>query len=495
MSSINPNNVDGTYPIAGQDNDSQGFRNNFTNIKNNLQFAYDELTDLQSKAVLKSTLTGGSLNNDMAYAQLISPQLLKSVETVNNLGTKSGSFTISWADGHFQYYTTDGNSILGFSNWPTSAFYTKLRLQITTDTTNRTVTFPAAVSVGLSDIQGAAGQVVTLPTAGVYLFELTTLDNGSTITIQDLLRNYDIVTTGSSGAFTSLNVSGNVLASSAVLSGLAVNGNASVGLAGAVSGQFHSVVGNITQTTAGGAVYFNTTGNVVAGNIISSSATVNGIANVNMLNASGNLSVAGNTALYGNTTHGTVGAVSGVYHTFVGNITQISSGGAVYINTTGNVLAASVSAGQINTTGNVLAASVSAGQINTTGNVLAAGGILNELTVNGTTTRAGATVDSGYQIYKPTANVSIQANVDVSRVIVAPTPSGSISSFWTDVILPNVSTNGHTITVSSNVRIETFRVLSPWVGYTIDTGANVTLANNTPATFIFHSTENKWFRV
>jgi hypothetical protein len=335
-SSINPNNIDGTYPIAGQDNDSQGFRDNFTNIKNNFTFAYDELTDLQSKAVLKSALSGGSLNNDMAYAQLVSAQLLKSVETVNNLGTKTGSFTISWADGHFQYYTTSGNTTLAFSNWPTSAYYTKLRLQITTDTTGRTVTFPAAVSVGLSDIQGAAGQIVTLPTAGVYLFELTTLDNGATITIQDLLRNYDIVTTGSSGTFTSLNVSGNVLA---------------------------------------------------------------------------------------------------------------------------------------------------------------AGAVVNALTVNGTTTRAGATVDSSYQIYKPTANVSIQANVNVSRVIIAPTPAGSINSFWTDVILPNVSTDGHTITVSSNVRIETFRVLSPWVGYTVDTGANVTLANNTPATFMFHSTENKWFKV
>ena len=60
MSSINPNNIDGTYPIAGQDDDSQGFRDNFTNIKNNFTFAYDELTDLQSKAVLKSALTGGS---------------------------------------------------------------------------------------------------------------------------------------------------------------------------------------------------------------------------------------------------------------------------------------------------------------------------------------------------------------------------------------------------------------------------------------------------
>ena len=271
MSSINPNNIDGQYPIAGQDNDSQGFRDNFTNTKNNFTFAYNELTDLQSKAVLKSALSGGSLSNDMAYAQLISPQLLKSVETVNDLGTKTGSFTISWADGHFQYYTTSGNTTLAFSNWPTSAYYTKLRLQITTDTTNRTVTFPSAVSVGLSDIQGASGQVVTLPTAGVYLFELTTLDNGTTITIQDLLRNYDIVTTGSSGAFTSLNVSGNVLAT-----GAKVFGNATLGLAGVVSGQFHSVVGNITQTSSGGAVYINTTGNVLAAGIVGSSLTVNG---------------------------------------------------------------------------------------------------------------------------------------------------------------------------------------------------------------------------
>jgi hypothetical protein len=68
-----------------------------------------------------------------------------------------------------------------------------------------------------------------------------------------------------------------------------------------------------------------------------------------MLNASGNLSVAGNTALYGNTTHGTVGAATGAFHTFVGNITQVTSGGAVGINTTGNI---SASVGNFNA-GNV----------------------------------------------------------------------------------------------------------------------------------------------
>ena len=36
-SQINFNNIDGTYPIAGQDNSSQGFRDNFTNTKNNFE--------------------------------------------------------------------------------------------------------------------------------------------------------------------------------------------------------------------------------------------------------------------------------------------------------------------------------------------------------------------------------------------------------------------------------------------------------------------------
>jgi hypothetical protein len=47
-STIYPNNIDITYPIAGQDNDTQGFRTNFTNIKNNFVTAANEITALQS---------------------------------------------------------------------------------------------------------------------------------------------------------------------------------------------------------------------------------------------------------------------------------------------------------------------------------------------------------------------------------------------------------------------------------------------------------------
>ena len=45
---INPAKIDITYPIAGQDNDTQGFRTNYQNIKNNFTVAASEITALQS---------------------------------------------------------------------------------------------------------------------------------------------------------------------------------------------------------------------------------------------------------------------------------------------------------------------------------------------------------------------------------------------------------------------------------------------------------------
>jgi hypothetical protein len=47
-SKINATNIDITYPVAGQDNDTQGFRTNFTNIKSNFITAAGEISALQA---------------------------------------------------------------------------------------------------------------------------------------------------------------------------------------------------------------------------------------------------------------------------------------------------------------------------------------------------------------------------------------------------------------------------------------------------------------
>ena len=79
MSNINPQNIDGTFPIAGQDNNSQGFRDNFTNTINNFTFSAAELTDLQTYAVLTAPLSSvgqtGTPTNNMNYTYLTKPQL------------------------------------------------------------------------------------------------------------------------------------------------------------------------------------------------------------------------------------------------------------------------------------------------------------------------------------------------------------------------------------------------------------------------------------
>ena len=62
MSTINTNGIDGNYPTPGQNNSSEGFRNNFTAIKTNLNTASTEITELQDKAVLKQGLNNLTLD-------------------------------------------------------------------------------------------------------------------------------------------------------------------------------------------------------------------------------------------------------------------------------------------------------------------------------------------------------------------------------------------------------------------------------------------------
>jgi hypothetical protein len=56
-SNINATDIDITYPIAGQDNDTQGFRTNFTVIQENFNIAATEISALQANASSYLTTT------------------------------------------------------------------------------------------------------------------------------------------------------------------------------------------------------------------------------------------------------------------------------------------------------------------------------------------------------------------------------------------------------------------------------------------------------
>lgn len=149
MSSINTNGLDVNYPIPGQNNSSQGFRNNFTNIKQNLNTAANEISDLQSKAVLKSALANSTINNDMANTLIANASTLQFRSTMYNLGNAlTGEVLVNCSLGDVQYGNIAGNVLLSFGSWaPVNTLSTvKLQLGRANSNSNFSVTLPASAS-------------------------------------------------------------------------------------------------------------------------------------------------------------------------------------------------------------------------------------------------------------------------------------------------------------------------------------------------------------
>jgi len=194
-SNINETNINGNYPVAGQDNNSQGFRDNFSSIRNNLSIAGEEITDLQSKVVLKSALTGEELDNDLGGSVIKNAELRGSRETVVPLGTTSGTVNIDYANGSFFTLSSSGNITLEFDNFPSGDAFCSVVTQITITDTAHTVSLPSAVGTGATEksteyiIGLDSSNIISFTTTGTYVFEFTTTDGGSSIFINDLIRS------------------------------------------------------------------------------------------------------------------------------------------------------------------------------------------------------------------------------------------------------------------------------------------------------------------
>jgi hypothetical protein len=199
-SAINPNNIDGQYPVAGQDNNSQGFRDNFTNTRTNFEFARNEITDLQNNAILRAPLAGSGnvLNNNMGNAVISNAQLIGQTTNVVTLGNVTASTAnIVFGVGSYQTATTQGNTQLNLTGWPSAGLYATVRLQLTTTAANANITVPSSISANtnasytsLQYIIGrsAASNVITISNTGTYVFEFSSADGGGNVFIQDLTR-------------------------------------------------------------------------------------------------------------------------------------------------------------------------------------------------------------------------------------------------------------------------------------------------------------------
>tara|TARA_B100000900_G_scaffold333460_1_gene294585 strand:- start:886 stop:1449 length:564 start_codon:yes stop_codon:yes gene_type:complete len=184
-SKIVPANVDGTYPIAGQDNSSQGFRDNFTAIKNNFTEAQSEINDLQTN---KASLNG---SNDFSGNTITDAELKDNSETVFAHGTTGGTISLNHENGHYQTLTTNASITLEFLNLPTTGKLGRIILDITYASTAHTMTIPSSVIVS-GNVSGGDGSsdTITCPTSGRYLYEFMSPDAGTTILMHQLGNNY-----------------------------------------------------------------------------------------------------------------------------------------------------------------------------------------------------------------------------------------------------------------------------------------------------------------
>jgi hypothetical protein len=254
-SQINPTDIDGNYPIAGVSNNTQGMRDNFTNTRTNFQYAAEEITDLQSKALLKAALTGTTLDNNLANNVMYNAQIRGFSGTTVAIANTSGTINIDCNAGHYQSIYMAGNISLGFDSntWPTAGTAGMIRTQITVDQAGRTMALPVAVSNGVTGIQGFASNVITFAQAGTYEFGFLTTTGGSNITIFDLNRPLSYYTNDVT-MLGNLSVSGDITGN-VTLTDISV---------GTVTATGNVQAGNLRTTGL-----ISSTGNVTGGNVLS----------------------------------------------------------------------------------------------------------------------------------------------------------------------------------------------------------------------------------
>ena len=106
------------------------------------------------------------------------------------LGTTTTG-TLNFAQSSYYTITTGGSVTISFSNFPAAGSTARIRLQITVTNTTYTLTLPAAVTVGVDNLQGYSSNVITFNKTGTYEYEFETNDAGTTVSIFDLNRNAD----------------------------------------------------------------------------------------------------------------------------------------------------------------------------------------------------------------------------------------------------------------------------------------------------------------
>lgn len=167
--------IDETYPIAGRDNDSQGFRDNFSVIKNNFEAAKGEIEDLQLNTARLDDSNNFNSNNLLNY------NVVYATEEIFDGGLIGSTTLVDWKNGPYQLFSVNASLQFTIYNFPTIEKLAKLKIQIVGDGTPRTLTFVVNGATTLKKSSRVPGTITVTSNVNPVIVEFWTYDAGNTI--------------------------------------------------------------------------------------------------------------------------------------------------------------------------------------------------------------------------------------------------------------------------------------------------------------------------
>ena len=149
MSNINYLSINENFPVAGQDNDTQVFRDNFDTIKTSLRVAKEEITDLESSTARLDQ--SNDFNGNIITNVTVQGSYIRKYEFGSPITNPTQE--ISFLNGHYQIVRFSNNCALSFEEFPTEVLDAdsfgkvgKVTLELYGDETARTITFSTSGS-------------------------------------------------------------------------------------------------------------------------------------------------------------------------------------------------------------------------------------------------------------------------------------------------------------------------------------------------------------
>lgn len=129
-------NINETFPVAGQDNNTQGFRDNFKNTKTSLELLDEDVNSLKINSVVLTNPINNFSNNIIKQAVF---QDCGTVVFDTTTETYTGNLTLDYRNGSFQKYKlSSGTHWISITNWPGTNKSGSMILSVTTSSNTST---------------------------------------------------------------------------------------------------------------------------------------------------------------------------------------------------------------------------------------------------------------------------------------------------------------------------------------------------------------------